>query len=210
MIQLLQLEEIRSLSEGFNLWRHLFTKGCSPQVIDALLAIPIPEERDNPNLTEALIKMQEEKPEELTEDWLDKIQADYTKVIFGPGKLDAYPFEAVAITGDRQLLQPRTYDVRKAYLDAGLAVERLDSMPDDYLGVEFEFVYLLLTRAANHLESGDLEKYQQDIARYNTFMQDHLLTWAPDFCLQAAISCKEPFVAAIFELVHHWLKDVGR
>ncbi len=51
-----------------------------------------------------------------------------------------------------------TIDVRKRYLEAGMAVKELYSIPDDHIGIELEFIYYLTQRIIELFEQGQREE----------------------------------------------------
>lgn len=209
-IQDLQLEEMVALSEWLNLWRHFFIKGCVPEVLQALKTVLfLIDEKDNDILAPLRI-LDQIHSDEVDMKWSDRIQADFTRVIYGPEKLTVFPYESIAVSGEKQLMQPQTYDIRKIYLQAGLAVEKFDSLPDDFIAVELEFAYILLERILKKYQLGDDEGWIQEFEKFKAFLEDHILNWIPNFCREVANQCREPFVAATFRLVEIGLEEVSQ
>lgn len=64
----------------------------------------------------------------------------------GAGKLPAPPYESVYASQGRSVMQEKTIEVRKKYLEAGLLPTMLYKIPDDHVATEFEFMYYLYAK----------------------------------------------------------------
>lgn len=95
-----------------------------------------------------------------------KLASDYAD-IYLTHALQASPYESVWRDEDHLMLQAPTFAVRAFYRRHGLQVADWRQMPDDHLSHELGFVAWLL------------EQGLTDEAR--RFLDEHLLTWLPDF-----------------------------
>ncbi len=96
----------------------------------------------------------------------DLLAADYAD-IYLTHAFEASPYESVWRDEDRLMMQGPTFEVRECYRRHGMAVADWRRMPDDHLAHELTFV-------AHLLEQG------QD-AEAARFLDEHLLTWLPNF-----------------------------
>ena len=74
-----------------------------------------------------------------------------------------------------------TIDVRKRYLDAGMAVKELFSIPDDHIGIELEFIYDLTRRMIELFEKGQREEASRLFEIRSDFIRGHMAMWVPLF-----------------------------
>lgn len=117
---------------------------------------------------------------------LDALQSDYMRLFIGPAQPFAPPWESFYVSRDHLLFQEQTLAVRSDYLRFGLQAPRLNSEPDDHLGLEFAFMLHLCTLGQSALESGDGRALAETIEAQRCFLSTHLLRWAPT-CLQQVI-----------------------
>lgn len=94
----------------------------------------------------------------------DVVQQDYLHLFVGLGTPLAPPWESAWANDARLLFQRETLDVRYWYRSSGLQITALHKEPDDHIGLELEFIGLLLERG------------EAKTAR--TFARKHPLTWA--------------------------------
>lgn len=106
-----------------------------------------------------------------------QLQADYTALFLGPGKMAASLWESVYFTEERLIFQERTLDVRKWYHQFGLEPERLYQEPDDHISFELFFIAHLARLALIALEENDEATYENHILAQKKFCEAHLLQW---------------------------------
>jgi len=115
-----------------------------------------------------------------------RVRRDYTRLFRGPGPMKAPPYESVHRSEDRLLFEAETMQVRAAYAEFGLVAPRLNSEPDDHVGLELSFVATLAVRGLDALEAGDDRALAQILRALVAFLDEHLLAWAPRCLTQAA------------------------
>ena len=91
------------------------------------------------------------------------VEQDYLRLFVGLGTPLAPPWESAWANDARLLFQRETLDVRYWYRSAGLQLVRLHHDPDDHIGLELEFVGLLLERG--------------DAQTAAAFTREHPLAW---------------------------------
>jgi len=204
-----QVEEIANLVEELNVWRHFFTKGPILEVLQAINNLLHAYQELDENEKRLLDQLKAINMNSLDLTWLDQIKADFTRVVYGPDKLTFYPFESVAISGDKQLMQQETYEIRKTYLESGLAVKALDRIPDDFIANEIEFAFYLLQNTLKQYQQGKVESAAQELEKFHLFFDQHIQPWIPDFCHHASSQCQDSLIADIFRLIEGSLTNIG-
>jgi TorA maturation chaperone TorD len=111
----------------------------------------------------------------------ETLRREYVRVFVGPGTLKAHPWETVQRSGRNVLFQKEVLDVREAYREAGFLPVRYQHVPDDFIGIEFDFVNKLAQRAVDALHSGDEQRLQATLAQSDVFEQQHICTWVEAF-----------------------------
>lgn len=101
---------------------------------------------------------------------------EYVRVFVGPGTLRANPWETVQLTGTRALFQAGVLELRDAYREAGFEPVRVREVPDDFIGIELDFLAKLAARAQAKFVSGDAT-WLDDLGCSRKFLEEHLLKW---------------------------------
>lgn len=113
---------------------------------------------------------------------LTELAVDYVRTFIGHGvdaRSAAYPYES-AYASDRHLLMQEARDeVLALYRAAGL--ERSDDWREgeDHIACELEYLAALAGRTAQRLDTGDEDAAERLLVSQLAFLDDHLLTWAP-------------------------------
>lgn len=115
-----------------------------------------------------------------------RIRRDYNRLFRGPERMKAPPYESVHRSEDRLLFEAETMQVRAAYAELGLVAPRLNSEPDDHIGLELSFVATVAVRGMDALEAGDDLELARLLRALVVFLDEHLLVWAPRCLTQAA------------------------
>jgi TorA maturation chaperone TorD len=132
----------------------------------------------------------------------ERIQADYTRLFIGPGKVLAAPWESVHFGKEPLIFQPRTLDVRAWYRRFGLETEKLYQEPDDHIGLELIFVSNLATLALKALQDSDQQRLQELLDAQREFASEHLLRWGPAWTKLVKKHAATDFYRGIAHLTH--------
>ena len=137
----------------------------------------------------ALSRSQGETPEQIKTDhnWLYGVSAT-AKVA---------PYESVHRGRDHLIFDDDTLRVRAAYKDMGFSVLQYNKIPDDHVGIEMEFLARCLLQALDAKEKGDLQGVERYLASAKSFLNDHVLQWAPTMLNQAADKAETAFMEAV-------------
>ncbi|MBI5196765.1 MAG: molecular chaperone TorD family protein [Nitrospirae bacterium] len=110
-----------------------------------------------------------------SEQTLEDLLWEYTRLFIGPYRLPCPPWESV-YTSSRKLMMQDAYDeVLNFYNEAGLAVNNPDIM-SDHIGAELNFLAVLFQRIDSEPEK---MFYCTNIAI--RFLDEHIIKWVPTF-----------------------------
>ncbi|MCR5583797.1 MAG: molecular chaperone TorD family protein [Eggerthellaceae bacterium] len=109
-------------------------------------------------------------------DAVKDIAEEYVRMFVGPYTLHANPWETVHLTGRRALFQPGVLDVRDAYRSAGFEPVRVRHVPDDFIGIEMDFLAKMAHRAWNQRHDADAA-FRDTLEKSYAFARDHVITW---------------------------------
>jgi TorA maturation chaperone TorD len=122
------------------------------------------------DLKEALCMIDMSSDEEL-----DDLLCEYTRLFIGPYRLPSPPWESVYTSPKKLLMQEAYDDVRQLYNEIGLTMSNPDIIAD-HIGAELNFVGLLLQKAT---DDPTRENYYSGIKV--RFLDEHIMRWVPQF-----------------------------
>jgi TorA maturation chaperone TorD len=117
----------------------------------------------------------------LTDDELEGIRQEYTRLFIGPEELVAPPWESVYVTKARALFQESTLQVRQWYQRYGYQPAGYPNYPDDHISLMLHFLALLSGEALACLRENRVEAYRDILKGQQVFSQSHLLNWLPRY-----------------------------
>jgi TorA maturation chaperone TorD/Pyruvate/2-oxoacid:ferredoxin oxidoreductase delta subunit len=106
------------------------------------------------------------------------LESEYTRLFLGPGRPVAHPYESVY--RERRTMGDCTMDVQIRMTEEGLAPH--GSMLPDHVSAELAFMAHLAAQEAAAWDAEDGETALAYLARQDSFLQDHLMAWLPQFC----------------------------
>lgn len=113
-----------------------------------------------------------------TSDLVERAADEYTRVLIGPGALPASPYESPYTgTHDMSLFQQNTLDVREAYHEAQLRLNRELRVPDDHVAALCGFMSVLAQKALDEFLSGNAAVAAETLRRQDDFANRHLSNW---------------------------------
>jgi TorA maturation chaperone TorD len=118
----------------------------------------------------------------LSDESFEHMQADYTRLFIGPGKVTAAPWESVYLGEDRLVFQKQTLEVRTWYKRFGLEAERIHQEPDDHIGLELLFLSHLAYLGINALDDQDNSRFEEILEAKREFFKKHTGKWVLKFC----------------------------
>jgi TorA maturation chaperone TorD len=140
---------------------------------------------------------------------LSDLQADYTPLFIGPGKVLAPPYESVHFSSDRLMFQKETLQVRQWYARFGLQSEKIYNEPDDHIGLELIFMAHLASQAAVAAGQGDDETLDRMLEAQREFASKHLFRWAFRWCDQVCEHTRTDFFRGIALMTRGSLLEIA-
>lgn len=111
----------------------------------------------------------------------------------------APPYESVF--REDKLPGESTIAVTVAYAEAGIEPPVPEAGPADHLGAELRFLALLCHREGEAWQAGDRAGAAVWIERERSFLDDHVLQWAPEHCQRLVALAQSPYHRAMFRLI---------
>lgn len=176
------IDELKEELSLFNLLRHVFLKEPTLELVEDLSKAELPSEADD-EISYGLKLMIESvrRNNQRLSEWTEELAVEYARLFVGPKNPPAIPYASFYLSESHSLMTDETVDVRKKYLDAGMAVKELYSIPDDHIGIEIEFIYDLTVRMIELFEKGEREEASRLFEIRGDFIRGHMLLWVPFF-----------------------------
>ncbi len=200
-----------ALAYGF--LNKVFYEAPTTGFIDALLTDdlftdwpPGSEEED----TEVGLRLLQSFCHTWSDDQLPDLVWDYTRLFVGPGPVLAPPWESVYLSREHLLFDEQTLQVRQMYAQFGLQAPKLNSEPDDHLGLELAFMVHLCSLGLTAAQMGDTEGVQASLRYQRDFLAGHLLRWAPECCKRVMQNANTDFYRGAAHLTLGTLAQAAR
>jgi TorA maturation chaperone TorD len=116
-------------------------------------------------------------------DSLDALQSDYTRLFFGPMKLEAPPWESIYRSHKDLLFTEDTLNVRNAYRAQGFLPAEYPKVADDHIAIECAFMAQLAGRMKDTYQTQDSETYKNALVASQQFLKEHLLVWIGSYVM---------------------------
>lgn len=137
----------------------------------------------------------------LSDEVFASLQADYTRLFIGTGKLLAAPWGSVYLSKEHILFQKETLEVRDWYRRFGLEIEKKYTEPDDHIGLELGFIARLASLSLQALEANNRPDFESTLQAQYHFLSRHLLRWGPLWAEQVQKHAKTDFYRGVSHLV---------
>ena len=135
----------------------------------------------------------------------DEILADHLRLFGGGGETLAPPYESVYRSPDHLMNQESAMEVRHIYRTYGWQSSLRGIVPDDHLGIELQFLNLLLEKYSE-IEDGVCHKeISSDIKK---FIGNHLKPWINDWNRDVQSHAVSSFYKGIGYLVASSVQDI--
>ena len=131
------------------------------------------------------------------------LAAAYQRLFVGPARPQVYPYESCYRDPQARLAGPWAAQLSTCYAQEGLAPINLQP---DHIAAELAFMAHLAGREAKASTSGDQATARQYREQQATFLQQHLLVWAPEFCRRLQCETDHPFYTGLSCLLSSWLE----
>jgi len=187
------IDEIRAEKQILELLRFVFWKEPTKELLlDFLKVSPIEEENDidrGLNLMNHSIRANKDQ----FKIYLEKLAVEFARLFLGPASPAAVPFSSFYLSESKRLMTDDTIEVRKRYLDTGMASKYLHSVPDDHISTELEFIAFTAQETIQLWEEGAFVEASRKYETMNDFLTNHLALWAPAFAGNIIENSNEDF-----------------
>lgn len=186
------IDELKEELSLYNLLRQIFLKEPSKELIHDMGIIELTS--GNPELSELKSFVEDmqgyglrlmvgaiRKNENILNKWIEDLALEYARLFIGPQNPSAVPYASFYLSESHSLMTDETIDVRKQYLEAGMAVKELYSIPDDHIGIELEFIYYLTQKIIESFGKGERAESSRLFEIRNDFLRGHMAAWVPSF-----------------------------
>jgi len=177
----------------FNLLKHIFWSEPKKEFLKGIGEIEILSgESDIDKGMNLLIEVVRKNKDRLDE-YSEELALEFARLFIGPKNPPATPYSSVYLSESKTVMTDVTIDVRKMYLEAGMAVKNLYSLPDDHIAIELEFLQYLTERIIELFEKGQREEASNLNEIRDEFLKEHFSKWAPEFADSIIASTNDDF-----------------
>ncbi len=163
----------------------------------------LPVKSDNPSFLIASSYLNNINSEKRVD--FNDILSDHLRLFGGAGSSLAPPYESVYLSPDHLMLQKQSIEVRNIYVTYGWRSSLSGKIPDDHLGIELQFLILLLEKMGETDDKICRLELEKDIAG---FISDHLITWIPEWNRDVQKNGASEFYRGIGYMVTASLDDI--
>ncbi|MEZ5010497.1 MAG: molecular chaperone TorD family protein [Bacteroidales bacterium] len=135
----------------------------------------------------------------------EAILNDHLKLFGGLGSPKAPPYESVYLSEEHLVFQQQTLEVRKIYESYGWRSSLNGKVPDDHLGIELQFLNLLLEK---YHEIDDTICHKELATDINKFIDLHLSKWIFEWNKNLQEHARSDFYKGIGYLVIACVQDI--
>jgi TorA maturation chaperone TorD len=129
----------------------------------------------------------------------EQLKVAYAKLFVGPFALAAAPYGSVYLDEGARVMGDSTMAVVKWYEQEGLV--RSDDCKDlpDHIAIELEFVSYLICKEIGELENSDPDAAKAYANKQQSFSNELLCPWVPEFCEKIKQGTDNAFYTALAE-----------
>lgn len=132
---------------------------------------------------------------------------DFTRLFIGPEAPLAPPWESVYVSKDKLLFQHCTHEVKRIYQSSGLLKNEDEGEAADHIGYELDYLYQQSRNVAENMINGaSFNDAKPFLHLQLTFLQQHILAFVDDFCLNIQTHSQTEFYRGIALLLPLFLK----
>lgn len=128
---------------------------------------------------------------------LGELVIDFTRLFIGPYSPPAPPYGSIYLEAERKVMGDSTMDAESRYGRYGIAVAGNFKDVPDHIAAELEFMYFLIHREVELIFAGNREAVYNIIFEQQSFMNDHLSRWVPDFTDLVIQNADMPFYRSL-------------
>ncbi len=141
-------------------------------------------------------------------DVLTDLAVDFVKVFIGAKEnAGALPYESFYTSKEKLIMQEARDKVVELYRQEGLDRSDKFSEPEDHFAFELEFMAYLCQKSREYLTSNQFDDLAPELQKQLTFVETHLVNWAPDFLEDVRKSAETDFYKAIAMITEGFLAN---
>jgi len=134
-----------------------------------------------------------------------RLGAEYTRLFGGLSQDVAPPPPFESVWREDRLVGEATLEVLDAYQQAGFADIDATPGPQDHLAVELKFMSLLALREQEAWLAGNETSVDTRLIQQRDFLDQHALTWIPQWAARIRKNSHEPFYRYLADLISAYL-----
>lgn len=176
---------------------------CVSDFVEKDLFKKLPVESDNPKFIRAaalLRKIDHDHPLDYEE-----IKNDHLELFGGMGPSLAPPYSSVYMSEDHIMNGPLTMEVQKLYHAYGWKSRFEGKIPDDHLGIQLQFINLLLNKYAELDDEVCRKEIRTDLVR---FIDSYINPWINDWNKAVQEHAESDFYKGLALLITSGLEDI--
>lgn len=177
--------------------------GCISDLIQMDMLRKLPVESDNPNFIQAASYLRKINPDHPLD--YDEIIRDHLELFGGKGKGHAPPYGSVYLLKDHILYDKISLEVRKVYNSYGWKSEMEGKLPDDHLGIEIQFINLLLQKYRELEDDVCRKEVREDLIK---FIETYIKPWINKWNLSVQENAESDFYKGIAYLTLSGIEDI--
>lgn len=151
-------------------------QGCINDMVEKDMFGSLPLESDNPHFILGASYLRKINTEGNID--YDEIIDDHLELFGGKGKASAPPYGSVYMSKDHTMNDKSVMEVRKIYKAYGWKSKMEGKVPDDHLGIELQFINLLLAKYPELEDEVCRKEIRNDLVR---FIERFINPWISDW-----------------------------
>lgn len=132
-----------------------------------------------------------------------ELSLEYTRLFRGPVKAEVYPYESMHINGE--IMGESALDVVRHYQEAGVEVSGEFKDLPDHVCAEMEFARYLCASESEALKGGNTDKAAEIRAMRQSFLNEHLVRWLPQFADRVLKHATTPFYRSLAKITREFI-----
>ena len=122
---------------------------------------------------------------------LEYIKDEYIRLMIGPGRLLAPPWESVYLQKDDTLFNGSVIELRQIYMKYNLRAKNSPREADDHIALGLDFMSILSGLLLDCFQQQHMKEARRLFIDQRYFLEKHLFSWIPLFAsrLQTADEC---------------------
>lgn len=203
---------MESRAATYGLLARLYRREVDQTLLDELKTVHFPFDTGNA-LVDSGYRMMVTYLSKTWENTLTELAADYLRTFLGhgiDGHSAAYPYESVYTSERRLLMQDARTEILALFRANGLEKDPSFKDAEDHIALELEFMQLMALRCADALRNDNTDEALALIRAQATFMDDHLMAWAPLFTIEMLKFAKTDLYRGLSRVTEGFLTEDQR